>query len=133
MSYHWPGNIRELENLVERSLILEQGEHLFFKEIGGIGESLSILESHDFKDNKGNKQKAKNDDNVGSDENQISSEKQLAPLDRAVSDHIKKALEICNGRIEGEKGAAKLLCIHPSTLRKRMRKLGIAFGKNVNV
>jgi transcriptional regulator with GAF, ATPase, and Fis domain len=43
--------------------------------------------------------------------------------------HIQKALDQCKGRIEGEKGAARQLRIHPSTLRKRMKKLGIAFGR----
>ncbi|MCG8567884.1 MAG: hypothetical protein MI747_22690 [Desulfobacterales bacterium] len=43
--------------------------------------------------------------------------------------HIRQALALCNGRVEGDKGAAKMLDINPSTLRKRMKKLGIAFGR----
>jgi transcriptional regulator with GAF, ATPase, and Fis domain len=43
--------------------------------------------------------------------------------------HIRNVLQMCDGRVEGEKGAARLLKIHPSTLRKRMKKLNIAFGR----
>jgi transcriptional regulator with GAF, ATPase, and Fis domain len=38
-------------------------------------------------------------------------------------------LRRCGGRVEGERGAARLLEIKPSTLRKRMEKLGIPFGR----
>lgn len=107
MDYHWPGNIRELENAVERSLILEQGENLFFREIGGCetteSESLSFL----------------NDD----------VKRKLPSLDETVTSHIREALAMCNGRVEGERGAAKMLRMNPSTLRKRMVKLGIVFGR----
>ncbi|MBF0259503.1 MAG: sigma 54-interacting transcriptional regulator [Desulfamplus sp.] len=109
MEYHWPGNIRELENAVERSLILDQGEHLFFKEIGAF-ESM-MPEFCDLADN----------------ENQ----KETLCLDEVISNHIKKSLAMCNGRVEGEKGAARLLKINPSTLRKRMKKLGISFGRKI--
>jgi len=50
-------------------------------------------------------------------------------LDQLVSDHICQTLARCRGRVEGEKGAARLLKIHPSTLRKRMKKLNIPFGR----
>ncbi len=50
-------------------------------------------------------------------------------LDEMMTRHIQKALDLTGGRVEGEKGSAALLGIHHSTLRARMRKLGIAFGK----
>jgi DNA-binding NtrC family response regulator len=53
----------------------------------------------------------------------------LLSLDMMTAQYIRKALEQCNGLIEGEKGVARLLHIHPSTLRKRMKKLGIAYGR----
>jgi transcriptional regulator with GAF, ATPase, and Fis domain len=51
-------------------------------------------------------------------------------LDIVVSRHIKKAFEMTGGKAHGESGAARLLNVNPSTLRKRMRKLGIPFGRN---
>ncbi len=107
MAYHWPGNIRELENAVERSLILDQTDLLYFKDIG---ISRNIKPRTDpFSDNK-------------------VSFKSLE-LDAVMSDHIRIVLDSCNGCVEGEKGAAKVLNIHPSTLRKRMKKLNIPFGR----
>ncbi len=50
-------------------------------------------------------------------------------LDAVAARHIRRVLDLCHGRVEGDRGAARLLGIHPSTLRKRMRKLGIAFGR----
>ena len=46
-------------------------------------------------------------------------------LNEVVSEHIRKALLISKGRIEGHGGGAELLDMHPSTLRARMKKLGI--------
>jgi transcriptional regulator with GAF, ATPase, and Fis domain len=43
--------------------------------------------------------------------------------------HIKKALEISGCRIEGKKGAAQILGMNPSTLRSKMKKLGIVLKK----
>ena len=46
-----------------------------------------------------------------------------------VAIHIKDCLKLTKGRIEGEGGAAELLGVNPSTLRSKMRKLGINFGR----
>lgn len=54
---------------------------------------------------------------------------QVLNMDEAVINHIESVLEITNGKIQGDDGAAALLGMPPSTLRNRMRKLGIAFGK----
>ena len=50
-------------------------------------------------------------------------------LDRAMSAHIRKVLDMTGGRVEGRRGAASFLDIHPRTLQHRMKKLGIAFGR----
>ncbi|WP_022666306.1 sigma-54-dependent Fis family transcriptional regulator [Desulfospira joergensenii] len=107
LNYHWPGNIRELENAVERSLILDRGSHLLFKEITTQGKEAPALP-------------------------EIDPSPALAEnleLDRVMSSHIIRVLDMCRGRVEGDKGAARILNIHPSTLRKRMKKLNIPFGR----
>ena len=107
MAYHWPGNVRELENAVERSLILNQGDRLFFNEIGA--RLLAKSPESRFQVP------------AGVDEPMA--------LDEVMSRHIRQVLAMCGGRVEGERGAARLLDIKPSTLRKRMEKLGIPFGR----
>lgn len=51
-------------------------------------------------------------------------------LDVAMADHIRAVLDRCGGKVNGPKGAAEQLGIHPNTLRHRMRKLGISFGRH---
>ena len=102
-SYDWPGNVRELQNLVERELILRHEDALRFGELPG--HEIAPLSPTD----------------------------PLSPriysLDEVMARHIKRALTMAKGRIQGVGGAAELLSINPSTLRKRMRKLGIDFGR----
>ena len=51
------------------------------------------------------------------------------PLNDAMFHHISKVVASTNGRVEGSDGAAEILKINPSTLRKKMNKLGIAYGR----
>lgn len=94
--YDWPGNIRELESIVERSVITSQGTRL------------QILDRFV--------------NSVKTGEQEMQDGKGLAELER---DHILQALKKAGWRIEGEKGAAAMLGLNPSTLRGRMRKEGI--------
>ena len=98
-SYHWPGNIRELENVIERALILSDEPIL---EIDA-----SLL--------------------PGADE-PVTGGKHSggASLEAVERDHIAAVLEQTGGVIEGDKGAAQILEMHPSTLRYRIKKLGLA-------
>ena len=104
-AYDWPGNVRELQNVIERAIILSQGRPLEFPHLGF-------------------KQMAEIPAEVTGDGDSF------PPLDKAVSDHIRKALSLTGGRVQGNGGAAQLLGINASTLRARMRKLGIPFGRN---
>jgi DNA-binding NtrC family response regulator len=104
LNYDWPGNVRELENVVERALILNR-ENPFIST-----ESLITPKSHESPAQSGSVEEA-------------------LKLDVVVSKHIRKVLELTNGRVHGSEGTAHLLGINPSTLRKRMTKLGIDYGR----
>ncbi|HXE98101.1 MAG TPA: sigma-54 dependent transcriptional regulator [Dongiaceae bacterium] len=95
--YHWPGNVRELESVIERAVIISQGT------------ALQVLDRFDtFR---------KTEEPVGQDV------KALAELEH---DHVLQVLQKTGWRIEGKNGAAILLGLNASTLRARMRKLGIS-------
>jgi PAS domain S-box-containing protein len=101
MEYNWPGNIRELENIIERALILSKGDTLEY------GDWLPMPKEDDIK---------------------ASSDK-LLPLEEMERQHIIAALEKTNWKVSGEKGAAKILGLNPTTLEARMKKMGIAREK----
>jgi len=108
--YHWPGNVRELENLVERALILSQ--------ITGSSNPMRFEQPAAAPILQKNEIAAKPDTS-------------LRPLADMIAVHIQKALTHTGGKVEGAGGAAKLLGLHPSTLRGRMKKLGIPYGRKV--
>ena len=106
--YHWPGNVRELENLVERALIQHQIA-------GGEGPLNLDRPPASFLNDPAEVRGA--------------GDRGVLPLDRAVENHIRLALSRTGGKVEGRDGAAHILCVHPSTLRGRMRRLGIPYGR----
>lgn len=111
-SYDWPGNIRELSAVIERAVILGDGRRFDLARALGrtrqvSGPSPTTNEAVDTRVDR------------------------HAPagwrtLEECVRDHILDTLAHCKGRIEGTEGAAALLDIAPSTLRSRMKRLGIA-------
>jgi transcriptional regulator with GAF, ATPase, and Fis domain len=103
MEYHWPGNVRELENIVERALILDRSGPLHF-------DHLKTDQGEEYRNLTGEP-----DDIVN--------------LDEAVIRHIRKILDRTGGKIHGSGGAADLLGINASTLRNRMKKLGIVYRR----
>ena len=92
--YPWPGNIRELEHVIERAVILSEGPEL---------EPIDWLSQPGGKAGPG---------------------KPLT-LEEMERQHIVDVLEQTNWRVSGEKGAAKILGLNPTTLEARMKKLGI--------
>lgn len=96
MQYNWLGNIRELEHLIERSIIISKGTNLTF-------------------DNLFNNKEVNSEQNLDS----------FRTLQEIEKEHIINALKIANGKVTGEKSAAQLLGINGKTLGSRMRKLGI--------
>ena len=53
----------------------------------------------------------------------------LSSLDEMTTRHIRQALKVAGGKINGPGGAGEILGLHPNTLRKRMNKLGIPYGR----
>jgi len=109
MQYDWYGNIRELENLVERELIMHQGVALRF---------------HSLPSNKTTEKVISNQNAVGSNN--------FLTLDEVMAAHISKTLNITKGKMHGPSGAAELLGIKATTLEARMKKLGMKFGRKIN-
>ncbi|MDR3580195.1 MAG: sigma 54-interacting transcriptional regulator [Oryzomonas sp.] len=105
-NYRWPGNVRELENLVERELIRHRGGQLMFD---------TLLP--DEKESSSTHIKAENEFQA------------LTTLDEAIARQISAALKMSGGKIHGPGGAAELLGIKANTLRSRMDKLGIRYGR----
>jgi two-component system, NtrC family, response regulator HydG len=104
MKYSWPGNIRELENLIERSMLFTKGCYL---------EDIS-LPAH-----------PKIPLLPGSAE--------VKTIEENERINIIAALRECNGKVSGTGGAAELLNIHASTLNSKIKKLGIKIGHYRNV
>jgi transcriptional regulator with GAF, ATPase, and Fis domain len=118
--YPWPGNIRELHAVIDRAAILGNGSSLEVAKALGIanefgGRPISSSELHPTL--QGNLT-----------DRTLDSQVNLPTLDQAMKAHIEQALAVTQGRIEGDRGAAKLLDINPHTLRARMRKLGIRWS-----
>ncbi|MBU4034954.1 MAG: sigma 54-interacting transcriptional regulator [Proteobacteria bacterium] len=103
MYYPWKGNVRELENMVERALIQYSGGILSFDRFNffQIEETPVISKS------------------AG----------KTLTLDEVDAIHIQSVLKETRGKINGVGGAAEILGLHPSTLRFRMDRLGIRYGK----
>jgi transcriptional regulator with GAF, ATPase, and Fis domain len=99
VGYDWPGNIRELEHLIERSILLTSGDtikqiHLPSpKQIAVTNSSVAVLN--------------------------------LKTIDDNERDHILEILKYCRGRISGEGGAAEILDVPSSTLNSKIKRLGI--------
>ena len=108
--YSWPGNIRELENVIERAVLLNSGPML---EIGNeLDPSL--------KSSKTGTESCFRGVQPGS-----------LTLDQMEQRYIRETLEVTGWRISGRKGAAEILGLHPNTLRSKMERLGIRHARAV--
>jgi formate hydrogenlyase transcriptional activator len=104
LSYPWPGNIRELQNIIERAVVLSTGPTLTLDRdlrpavARGRGERVDAAPAPPASG---------------------------ATLEEVERRHILEVLARTHGVIEGPAGAARILQMHPNTLRSRMKKLGI--------
>jgi transcriptional regulator with GAF, ATPase, and Fis domain len=118
MEYSWPGNIRELENVLERAIILVTGGTL---EIGSdllprSSPALAERQPPDPESTPFNCLLAVPQPTAG---------KGQPSLEAVEHNYILTVLQQANWVITGPRGAARILDLHPSTLRNRMKKLGI--------
>lgn len=114
-AYPWPGNIREMQNAVTRAMLIWNGtrESSFTIEVGrdlfaGMFSAPPVREEHVV---------------LSAETGQACSSLRMEDVEKA---HIRRVLRMAGGRITGRGGAAELLDMNPSTLRARMRKLGIS-------
>lgn len=96
--YHWPGNIRELENLIERNVLLTRDDMINSMVLPTQLEQPTTV---------------------------ALAETGVITMSDGERAHIMAALKKCNGKIWGEGGAASLLNLPPTTLNSKMKKLGI--------
>jgi formate hydrogenlyase transcriptional activator len=102
-AYTWPGNIRELEHVIERAMLLTDGEIL--KVELSLGQSpLAARTAHS------------------------RYPKELVPFSELERAYMERVLESTGGVIEGNEGAAEIVKLKASTLRSRLKKLGILYG-----
>jgi formate hydrogenlyase transcriptional activator len=104
-AYDWPGNVRELENTIERALIINRNKPLTFNDLWPEYQNTASSPQADAAC--------------------------FLSLDEASTRHILEALHKTAGKIEGPGGVAALLGVNPGTLRQKMRKLKIPFGRRV--
>lgn len=100
-TYDWPGNIRELEHLIERNVLLAKTNE---------------IEKFDLPSNNSKPLES------------ISGK--MKSMEEMEKEHIMNALQLCDGKVSGPGGAAELLKMQPQTLFSKMKKLGIKQGYN---
>jgi transcriptional regulator with GAF, ATPase, and Fis domain len=111
-AYDWPGNVRELGAVIERAVILGQGDKLALDAALGPASGMppratlapaSVVQSPA----------------------EASSGGAVETLETVIDNHIRNVVAQCGGRLDGPFGAARLLGLNVNTLRSKMRKLGI--------
>ncbi len=100
-AYSWPGNIRELQNVMERAAILSKGGKLLLNLPKSGINSVPVIPTEE------------NNDIVLTEDEMKNRERE----------NLLKALKQCKGKVTGADGAAELLKVRPTTLYSRIKKL----------
>jgi transcriptional regulator with GAF, ATPase, and Fis domain len=108
-AYHWPGNIRELQNVMERAVITSRDGRLNLDR--ALPETAECASAADTEASM-----AERSDSA------IRTQEEMQQLER---DNLIRALISTGWRVSGEQGAARLLAMNPSTLSSRIKALGI--------
>ena len=99
MNYSWPGNVRELEHIIERAVIISSGDSLIIPNLEPAHAGTPVA---------------------------IPDNAKLQPLENIQRRHILRVLNSTKWRIRGNRGAAEILGLKPTTLEFRMKKLKIS-------
>ncbi len=133
LKYSWPGNIRELQAVVDRAVILGRGHHLDIATALGAGFTFATRPAETTEEptfyevipESSYLQPMTPTQNTATPSVQPKEDLSILPLDEMIKQHIERALLRTQGQVEGKRGAARLLQVNPHTLRAKMRKLGI--------
>ena len=113
MAYHWPGNVRELQNVIERAVILVRGSVVDVEALPEMGPAVLAQPA-----------------GSGPPSETSTGQRTIAEVERG---YVEQVLAETNWVIEGERGAARRLGLHPNTLRSRLKRWGVnrpPFGAN---
>ncbi|WP_052732653.1 sigma-54-dependent Fis family transcriptional regulator [Hymenobacter terrenus] len=133
VDYAWPGNIRELENMLEQAVILANGNSLDWTRplvsVASRPSALAVVADYKAPENDRERILAVLKETKGKilGENGAARLLNMRPsqLEGVERDYLLAILAQTRGRIRGVEGAAELLGMHPNTLDARLRKLGI--------
>ncbi|MFC0513053.1 sigma 54-interacting transcriptional regulator [Mucilaginibacter angelicae] len=100
MDYDWPGNIRELEHLIERSLLMATDDIIAYIDIPRATPAGALQGQEGYR---------------------------VRTMEEMEREHILEILKLCKGKIYGEGGAAEMLNIPSTTLNSKIKKLGIKY------
>jgi PAS domain S-box-containing protein len=103
MAYHWPGNVRELQNVIERAVILARGPVMDVEALPELSATTARPGATGAPD-------------------QPPGQRTIAEVERG---YVEQVLAETNWVIEGERGAARRLGLHPNTLRSRLKRWGV--------
>jgi formate hydrogenlyase transcriptional activator len=122
--YGWPGNIRELQNVIERAFVLCEAPILELN-----ADLVPLPPAPGAAPDPGPPARTPPAGEPSGRASDGGAARDLATLEEVERRHILAALERTRGVIHGPRGAARILDLHPNTLRSRMEKLGITFTR----
>ena len=115
-SYRWPGNVRELQNVVERAVILETGRLVGVEALPELGPAAALEEAP---------LRAFLGASAPVGEPHRAFVRLPRTIDTVERDYVARTLEETDWIIEGDRGAARRLGLHPNTLRSRLKRWGL--------